>query len=206
MNEEMDVAEVLLTPCQPSELARREARLAASGVSTEELGGLKAALAAVALGEATPSEPPQPSLRSRLVASMTRGGRFGCYADRLARMFDLTLEEAAKLAERIADPTAYTPFLFEGIEMLEVKPGKRYEGAIAVIAKLQPGARFPDHVHRGHETMFVLAGGFREEGAQGNETWRGDELASCDGSKHAFVALPGEPCIAASLMEGFVEL
>ena len=113
---------------------------------------------------------------------MTRSGRFGRYADRLARMFDLTVDEAEKLAARIADPTAYTPFLFDGIEMLEVKPGKRYEGAIAVIAKLQPGARFPDNVHRGHETMFVLAGGFRVEGPEGHETWRGDELTSCDGS------------------------
>ena len=53
--------------------------------------------------------------------------------------------------------------------------------------------------------MFVLAGGFREEGPQGQETWRGDELVSSDGSKHSFVALPGEPCIAASLVEGFAE-
>ena len=203
MVEEPDVAEVLLTPCQPSELPRRDAALAARGVGATELGSLKAAVAAVGLGG---SESPEPTTRDRLLASMARPGRFGRYADRLARMFDLSIAEAEALATRIADPTAYGPFLIDGIEMLQVTAGKRYEGAIAVIAKLQPGTRFPDHTHRGQETMFVLAGGFREEGPQGQETWRGDELVSGDGSKHAFVALPGEPCIAASLVEGFVEL
>jgi hypothetical protein len=203
MDEEPDLTEVLLTPCQPSELPRRDAALAARGVRTVEIGELKAAVAAVGLSE---SKSPEPALKDRLLASITRPGRFGRYADRLARMFDLSIADAELLATRIADPTAYSPFLVDGIEMLEVTPGKRLEGAIAVIAKLQPGTRFPDHVHRGQETMFVLAGGFREEGPQGQETWRGDELLSGDGSKHSFVALEGEPCIAASLMEGFVEL
>jgi hypothetical protein len=215
MAEEPDLTEVLLTPCQPSELQRRDAALTARGILANDLGGLKAAVAALGVSgtSGSPSGGPLPPLRERLLASLTRPGRFGRYVDRLARMFDLTIDEAEKLTARIADPTAYSPFLFEGIELLEVKPGKRYEGAIAVIAKLQPGARFPDHVHRGRETMFVLAGGFREERPQDDaghavvpETWRGDELLSDDGSKHAFVALEGEPCIAASLVEGFVEL
>jgi quercetin dioxygenase-like cupin family protein len=203
MDEEPDLAEILLTPCQPSELPRRDAALSARAGGADEIGGLKGAVAALGMGA---SQAPETSVRDRLLASLTRPGRFGRYADRLARMFDLPIVEAEQLAARIGDPAAYSPFLFEGIEMLEVKAGPRYEGAIAVIAKLQPGARFPDHVHRGQETMFVLAGGFREEGPQGQETWRGDELVSGDGSKHAFVALEGEPCITASLVEGFVEL
>jgi hypothetical protein len=198
-----DLAEVLLTPCQPSELPRRDAALSSRGVLASELGGLKAVVAAVGIGH---SESPKSSVRDRLLASMSRQGRFGRYADRLARMFDLSMAEAEELAARIADSAAYSPFLFEGIELLQVKTGKKFENAIATIAKLQPGTRFPDHVHRGQETMFVLAGGFQEEGEHGQEIWRGDELVSGDASKHAFVALPGEPCIAASLVEGYVEL
>src|SRR5688500_10072655 len=122
MDEEPDLTEVLLTPCQPSELPRRDAALEARGVRSVEIGELKAAVAAVGLSEA---RSPEPALKDRLLASITRPGRFGRYADRLARMFDLTIADAELLATRIADPTAYSPFLVDGIEMLEVTPGKR---------------------------------------------------------------------------------
>jgi hypothetical protein len=52
--------------------------------------------------------------------------------------------------------------------------------------------------------MLILSGGLREVGGQ--EAWGGDELFRPDGSAHAFVALEGEPCVAATLVEGTIEL
>ena len=196
-----NLEESLLQPCQPSEVARRDVALLGAGVSASQLAAAKDSMAALALGAAKLEA--STALRDRLLASVARPGRFGQYVDRLARMFDLSMVDAEQLIARVDTPQAYTPFFVEGVEMLEVKTGPRFEGAIAVIAKLAPGARWPDHAHRGEETMFVLAGGFRE--TNGNEVWRGDELTSGDGSEHAFVALDGEPCITASLVVGFVE-
>lgn len=202
---EVELDENLLEVCQPSELRRRDSALVRRGTPEEELALAQETIASLGLSELP--APPSTKLRDRLLASVRRPGRFGVYADRLARMFEIDLAEAERLAERIGDPTAYNPFFVSGVEVLEVPIGPRLAngGAIAVIAKLQPGTRFPAHEHHGEELMFLLAGGFREEGEAGREVWRGDELVSSDKSEHAFVALEGEPCIAASLVEGFVD-
>ncbi len=204
---ETQLDEILLGPCQPSQADRRDAALAKGGVAPGEIGATKDALAAVGLAGAPAASAASapPSLRDRLLASVSRPGRHGRWADRLARMFDLTIPAAEALAAKLDDPAAYNAFFIPGVEVIQVEPGPRYPGAIGVIAKIQPGTTFPDHVHRGEETMFVLAGGFREQGENGHEVWRGDELVSADGSDHAFVALEGEPCIAASLVVGVVE-
>jgi len=193
----IDLEEALLKPVQPSELARRDHALA----NEKELADAKGVIAAIGLGSY--DAPPAP-LRDRLLASMSRKGRHGRYADRLARMFDMTIEAAEKLVAKLDDPSAYTPFFVPGVEVLQVEVGPKFQNAIAVIAKIPPGVTFPHHKHHGTETMFVLAGGFREDKG-GNEVWRGDELVSGDGSDHEFVALDGEPCIAASIVEGFAE-
>jgi hypothetical protein len=197
-----DLDEALLSPVQPSALARRDEALANGGVAARELADAKSVIAAV--GRASRDTPPAPALRDRLLASMKRAGRHGRYADRLARMFDISIEAAERLAAKIDDPSAYVPFFVPGVEVLQAEVGPKYQNAIAVIAKIPPGVTFPRHKHHGVETMFVLAGGFREDKA-GQEVWRGDELVSADGSDHAFVALDGEPCIAASIVEGFAE-
>jgi putative transcriptional regulator len=199
----VDLDEALLKPVQPSELARRDDALTKSGALARDIADAKAVLSAVALGQ---SDAPAPAaLRDRLLASMKRPGRHGRYADRLARMFDLTIDNAEKLVAKLDDPKAWTPFFVPGVEVLQVEAGPRFPNAIAVIAKIPPGIEFPHHTHRGVETMFVLAGGFREGNGGSSEVWRGDELVSGDGSDHSFVALDGEPCIAASIVEGHAD-
>jgi putative transcriptional regulator len=200
-----DLDEAILRPVQPSELARRDDALAnakGGGAHAKDLADAKAVVAAVGL--ASYDAPPPPALRDRLLASMNRPGRHGRYADRLARMFDLPIDKAEKLAAKLDDPDAYTPFFVPGVEVMNVEAGPKYANAIALIAKIPPGVQFPHHTHRGEETMFVLAGGFKEDKG-GSEVWRGDELVSADGSDHSFVALPGEPCIAASLVIGHAD-
>ena len=195
--------EILLRPCSPSALARRDEGIVRDGAPAADIADAKAAVAALGLAQA-PSPPPA-GLRGRLLSSLARQGRFGRFADRLARLYDLPIQEAERLVAQIEDPAAWQPFFVPGVQMIAVVPGPKYAGSIGAIAKLDPGARFPEHTHGGHETMLLLEGGFREEGELGEEVWRGDELLRTEGTGHAFVALPGGPCIAASLAIGSVD-
>jgi len=198
-----DLDEALTDVCQPSELGRREDALAKDGHASD-ISGIRTAFAAVGLSGS--SEAAGTSARDRLLSSFKRGGRYGKFADRIARIFDLEVAEAEKVLAKIEDPNAWQPFFVPGVDVLQVRTGPKYPNAIAIIARIQPGNRFPEHVHRGEEVMFLLDGGLKVEGEEGAEVWRGDELVSVDGSEHAFVALPDQPCIAASLVDGVIEL
>lgn len=173
---------------------------------SEPVEGLSEASAhlAVALAEGKPT-PPDAALRTRLLASLGRPGTYGVFADRLARLFDLPLEEATALCASLESGEAWKPFLLPGVEMMPVTAGPKLAGAVATLVRLQPGAAFPEHTHRGEETMVVLDGGFREAAEGGAEVWRGEELSRGDGTDHTFVALPGRPCIAAAVITGYAE-
>lgn len=159
------------------------------------------ALASTAASEeATPS----PSLRDRLLASRARPGRYGIFVDRVARLFAISTEAAERLLSELEGSGPWKPFLVEGTEIIPVTPGAALEGAIATFVRVKPGARFPDHVHRGHETMLVLDGGFVEPASR-LEAWRGEETAREDGSSHALVGLPGVPCVAAVVIRGHAD-
>lgn len=192
--------EDLLQRRLPSAVARHDASLAEAGVPDADLAGTKDSVAA--LGLATDAEAPPAGLRDRVLASRQRQGRYGIFADRIARLFDLPLADAEALMTRIEEPSAWTPFLIEGLELVPVAAGPKCAGAIATLVRIQPGATFPEHAHRGDETMLVLDGGFREPADGGEEVWRGDEIFRGDGTEHTLVALPGEPCIAAVLIFG----
>jgi quercetin dioxygenase-like cupin family protein len=193
--------ETLLERRLPSAIARHDDDLVAGGVAESEIAATRNAVAALGVAEAGRASPPA-ALRERLLASRRRGGKFGIFADRVARMFDLPIVEAEALMRKIEDPASWAPFLVEGVEMIPVVGGPSCANAIATLVRIQPGIRFPDHAHRGDETMLVLDGGFHEPMSNGEEVWRGDEIFRADGSEHALVGLPGVPCIAAVVIFG----
>jgi quercetin dioxygenase-like cupin family protein len=200
-----ELDEELLSVQPISALDRRDEALVGSGVAAQELSATKGALTALAAVGADPAPGPgRSALRERLMASVNRGGKFGIFADRLARMFDLDTDAAAELAKRAEDPTAWMPFFVPGIEMIPVTTGPKVANGTGTLVRIQPGTTFPEHAHRGEETMFVMEGGFRETNGPG-EAWRGDELIKGDGSEHAIVALPGVPCVAAAIVTGLAE-
>src|SRR5438105_10943616 len=128
-------------------------------------GASETSLAAVALAAAEPGAQ-SAALKSRLAASMarqSRSARFGIFVDRLARLFDISLEAAEALVAKIEAGTSWKPGPAEGIHWMGVKAGPKFSGAgaVAAIGRLQPGARFPRHEHVGEETTLVLTGGFR---------------------------------------------
>lgn len=194
----------LVDPRVPSAIARDDEELAAAGIPNSDLAATKNAFAAV--GRAESPEPPSAELRARLLASAGRGGRYGRYSDRIARLFDLATLDAEALLARIEQPDAWKPFLVEGLEMIPVETGKSLAGAIATLVRIRPGARFPAHQHRGEEITLVLDGGFREpDGDPRAEFWRGDEIVRTDGTEHILEALPGTPCIAAVVIVGYAD-
>ena len=192
--------EDLLQRRLPSAVARDDASLAKAGVPDADVAVTKDAVAAIGL--TTKAEAPPGGLRERVLASHQRQGRYGVFADRIARLFDLPLADAEALMKRIEQPSEWTAFLVEGLEMIPVTAGPKRAGAIATLVRIQPGAKFPEHAHRGDETMLVLDGGFREPAEGGEEVWRGDEIFRDDGTEHALLALPGVPCVAAVLIFG----
>jgi len=206
VNEESASIEDLLEPRIPSALARQDVAILGAGVTSDELAATKDALAAFALA-ATTATAPSPSLRERVIASRKRPGKYGIFADRVARLFDVPVARAEELMERIEREDAWTPFLVDGVQMIPVVAGPKCDGAIATLVRIEPGARFPAHAHRGEETMLVLDGGFREIGATASprEAWRGDEIVCADGTEHGLVGLPGIPCVAAVLIFGHAD-
>lgn len=158
------------------------------------------------LASAAAEAPMEPGalLRARVARSFARGGRYGRFADRVARIFDLPVERAETLLARVEDPSVFVPFTVQGVHMHYFRPGPKHAGAIAAFGRLDPGVHFPEHGHVGDETTFVLEGGFRDHDAR--EVWRGEELFKPAGSSHDFVVIGGEVCVAAVLAIGGIEL
>jgi putative transcriptional regulator len=203
---EKDVAD-LLDVQSPSAIERQDAALRGAGVAPRDLAGARDALLALAAEGAPAAAAPAP-LRDRLLATLGRGGKYGLFADRLARLFDISTDAAAALAKSLEDDSAWKPFIVDGVQMIPVEAGPKCAGSIATMVRLQPGAKFPEHVHHGEETMFVLDGGFCEAGEKARadfEAWRGDEVVRDDGTGHGLVALPGVPCVAAVIIFGYAD-
>jgi putative transcriptional regulator len=195
------IDDLLLEALSPSALERGERALASDADGACALREGRGASATMA--RALPSESPGEPLRSRLMASLAGGGKYGIFADRIARLFDIPIEKARSLLARVEDPSQLKPGPAEGIMWLGVRPGPKCgPNALAAIGRLKPGARFPHHAHIGEETTFVLDGGFKD--ASGVEVWRGDEMIMDPGSDHDFVVLEGIDCIAAVIARGGV--
>jgi putative transcriptional regulator len=146
-----------------------------------------------------PGEVP-PGVLPRVMAEMEGPGRFARFADKVARLFDLTREKALAVLESLSDPSAWLPGPTDEIQILPVETGPAKAGMLAAFVRLPPGARFPRHTHHGHEWNLVLEGGLRE--GSGEETWPGEMLEKAEGSAHDFMALEGPACITASVIDG----
>jgi hypothetical protein len=162
--------------------------------------GRQLAIAAVAEGYALPDA----GQRDRLISSFGRKGRFGIFADRVARMFDWPLAQAVAELAKLESAPAWAPSPLPCAETIPLVAGARYPGAMALFARFQPGLGFPEHVHPDGEITFVLEGAFRD--ASGVLVGRGDELVLGAGSRHAFQVTPQAPCIAAVIAHGGIEI
>ncbi|WP_434385648.1 dimethylsulfonioproprionate lyase family protein [Melittangium boletus] len=178
-----------------------EHHLARCETCSAALEGLRPATEALA-ASVTPVTPPA-GLGARLFAYIRGEGRFADFVPELARLFDLDEASARALVAQLPQPDAWMEGPAPGVLLLPVAGGPRLEGAMAAFVKLAPGTLFPAHRHSGEEVNYVLQGGFRED--SGHEVWPGERLDKTAESSHAYVALEGPDCIAASILWGVVE-
>ena len=187
--------ERLFVSVPTSEIVREQER-------APEQARLRATIAAV--GMTLEPSAPASDLRVRIVASARSGGRYGIFADRLARLFDLSLDAARDYLARIEKDEEWGPGPMPGVAILPISTGPKRADALATFTRFEPGVVFPLHAHIGGEVTLVVEGGFRD--ASGVEIWRGDELYKPPGSEHDFVVLSGGICIAAAVATGGIDL
>ena len=187
----------------PDERAALEEHLATCADCRTAFDAVRIALTELALGLGP--RRPAPEVGERLARRVRGDARFWPFVDRLGRLFDLSPDQAEGVLSRIDAPASWSPDgLVRGAEVMLVAAGPAFDGAIASLLRLPPGARYPHHRHLGEERILFLAGGVEHD--DGSVADAGMLVESAAGSAHGFRVLPGEPCIAAVLVQGGVEL
>jgi putative transcriptional regulator len=131
---------------------------------------------------------PSPEVRARVLASCERG-RFAGFAATFARIFDVTVDRARELLDRIDDPAAWEPGPMAGTGLIHFEAGPACAGADTGFVRVAPGLRFPWHAHNGEETNLVLQGECVD--SNGTTYRRGDEFVNPTSSEHDFTAADG---------------
>jgi anti-sigma factor ChrR (cupin superfamily) len=194
-----DVRELLplyaLGILEPDEATTVERALAADPALAAELDTLQQAAGQLV----TPVAPPA-SVKARLMASVG-GGRFEKLSQRMASLFDVTVDKARELLGLIERPASWEAS-GPGIGLVHFDGGPAYAGADCGFVRLAPGATFPLHKHLGEEASLILAGSLRDA-TSGRVLEPGDELLQAEGTEHVLVNEGTEDCIfAARAMNG----
>jgi len=141
---------------------------------------------------------PSPDAKARLMAS-AGGGRFERFADRVAKLFDVTLDrgrELLGLIERAASWENRAP----GIGLIHFEGGPAVVTADCGFVKIAPGMIFPWHAHVGDELSIVLVGTLQEN--TGRFFRPGDEVPQAAGSEHCIKAEDEEVIFATRAFDG----
>lgn len=153
-----------------------------------------------ALSVALPAPPAGPELRARLLAAAASPEhRFAPFIARLARLIDVAHERARALLAGLARPGTWQAFL-PGVELVHLEGGPATAGADVGFVRVQAGATFPIHHHRGEERVLVLQGGYTD--SAGAVARAGDLVDLPGGSSHSLTALSGPDLIYAVVVFG----
>jgi quercetin dioxygenase-like cupin family protein len=141
---------------------------------------------------------PSPDLKAQLLAS-TGGGRFEKFADRMAALFDVTVERARELlglVERAASWENPVP----GVSLIHFDGGPACAAADCGFVRIAPGCTFPWHMHRGEEVNVILSGVMRDQ--DGKVFRAGDELVQAQDTEHDLTAVDDEVIYVARALNG----
>jgi putative transcriptional regulator len=138
-----------------------------------------------------PTAVPNHDVKSRLMASIG-AGRFERFSDRLASLFDVTVDRARELLGLVERGASWeTPV--PGIGLVHFQGGPACATADCGFVRIAPGCTFPWHTHRGEEVSVILSGTLRDH--SGRLLRAGDELVQATGSQHDIAAEGGEEVI-----------
>jgi putative transcriptional regulator len=143
------------------------------------------------------ADAPAPPGGVQRLLSRARTGRVSYFVSEVARLFDLTEEDAGELLSRASRGEGWEDGPGPGVKIYPVVAGPRVPEALTALVKLEPGATFPHHPHAGPEEVLVLEGGYRD--SSGLEVWRGETQKMPPRTEHSFVAFDGVGCICASV-------
>jgi quercetin dioxygenase-like cupin family protein len=151
---------------------------------------------------------PPPSLRARLLQTLTSVDRFAPFVDELTRIFELPEATLRKLLARIDEHEWETSLL--GVELASaelfhfpVGPRLRETGAAGGVVRIRAGATFPQHRHNGDELTFVLEGGYI---ADGRTYGPGATIPMSGGTEHHYQAAPERDLVIIVLHRGITLL
>jgi putative transcriptional regulator len=191
------LADLVLGDVSDAERAELEAHLADCARCAAELAATADAFSTLAL--ALPAEAPPATLRDRILGA-ARPPRLGDFVDRLAALFDVSLEKARQLLHQLDDDAAWLPGPVPSSFVILTQGGPKLGGAFCGFVKMAAGLPWPKHTHHGREHMFVLQGGFKQH--DGVEVHPGDVHIMEAGSAHSFDIFADEACIAAVVLAG----
>jgi uncharacterized RmlC-like cupin family protein len=142
-----------------------------------------------------------PGLARLLAAVEELPLRYAPFYERLAALWDVGEDAVQATLARAQDPRAFRATGLPGVQRLAVSSsGTAGAGVSRELLRLRPGARFPAHVHEGHEAVLVLEGSYRDGG---REFGPGDAQEMPPGSAHSLHVSDGSICVAAVLSRGF---
>lgn len=151
----------------------------------------------------TPVTPPA-DLEARLLAS-AGGGRYERFAARVAAIFDVTVDGAREILGLAERPSSWEA-LFPGIGLVHFQGGPACVAAAADcgIVRIDPGCKFPWHMHRGEEVTLILAGTLGDH--EGRTLHVGDEVVLAGGAAHDLTCVGDAPVIFIARANGGVVL
>ncbi len=145
-------------------------------------------------------EPP-PGLRARVLALADPDRRFDGFAQRMAKLFDFSLERASELLSEIGESAgSWVEPGIPGVRLLHFEGGASAAGADCGLVEVQPGVTFPAHRHHGDEWCLYLQGSGQDSSGQVYQP--GDFVHHGEGSHHSFTALDGESFVFAVVLHG----
>lgn len=141
---------------------------------------------------------PSADVEVRLMASVG-AGRFERFSDRMASLFDVTVDRARELLA-LVERTASWEHPIPGISLIHFDGGPACAAADCGFVRIAPGCTFPWHTHLGEEVNVILSGTVRDH--EGKILSAGDELVQPPNTQHDLTASDEEVIYVARAMNG----
>jgi hypothetical protein len=145
-------------------------------------------------GLLSPLAPGEDALGRLMQATAELPLRYAPFYDRLGSLWDLPEEKVVAALSRARDQREWRRAPLPGLKVLRLEGGPKALGATLYMAHFAAGLSFPEHRHRGQESVLLLEGSYTDRG--GRRYRSGDIHEMSEGSEHGFV-VGDEPCIAA---------